>query len=76
MDGRFSKKQMATWLGKSTLWMEQEYGFHDRTGCAQVRGKGEDLNRAFGEYTQLRNLMDVFDLDWQHFWDGRKEVQS
>lgn len=72
MDGRFSKKQLAQWIGKKTRWMEIEYGFHDQTGWAQVEGKGEELNRLFGEYQQLKDLMGVFNLDHQDFYDGRK----
>lgn len=73
MNTRLSKRTLAMWIGKTTLYYENEYGFHDMTGYAQVTGKGENLNRLFGEYTRMRNLMHVFDLDWQHFWDGRKE---
>lgn len=76
MKPRFSKKVLAYWIGERTLWMETEYKFHDRTGYVQVFGKGEELNRLFGEYQQLKSLMYAFDLDWQDFWDGRKAVQS
>lgn len=72
MDGRFSKKQLAIWIGKKTKWMETEYGFHTQTGWAQVEGKGEKLNRLYGEYEQLQDLMHVFDLDWQSYWDARR----
>jgi hypothetical protein len=72
MSPRFSKKELALWIGKTTLYYERTYGFHDRTGYAQVTGKGEELNRLFGEYSQLKDLMGLFSLDWQHFWEGRK----
>jgi hypothetical protein len=71
---RFSKKILARWIGRRLASIEQTYHFNPRNGWDQVNKKGEAANRAYGEWNLLRDLVDVFDLDWNIVIDTKKET--
>lgn len=72
MKPRFSKKELAHFIGRKMEFYERTLGFHGRTGYFQVTGKGEDASRNYGEYSQLKDLVSIFDLNWQDVYDGRE----
>jgi hypothetical protein len=54
---RFSKNKMIVYLQNKQNEMEKAYGFDPNDGWDQVEGKGEKLNRLYGEYNQLESLI-------------------
>lgn len=76
MSERFSKKVVAEIIGRGIGYREQKFGFHDRTGYAQVTGKGEEINRAYGEYHMLIDLADLFDLDHEVVFAAAREIRE
>ena len=60
---RFSKAALARFVWKRIELLEKApYKFDPGNGWAQVIGKGEEINRAYGEYYMLRLMLDAFDL--------------
>jgi hypothetical protein len=59
---RFSKAKLAAYVERRRIELQTEFGFDPTNGWAQVEGKGEAVNRAYGEYDSLANLVDVFGL--------------
>jgi hypothetical protein len=59
---RFSKQSLIDYIERRQTELEAEFGFTARDGWSQVEGKGEEINRAYGEYTHLSTLVDVFEL--------------
>ncbi len=60
---RFSKATLAAFVFKRTEALEKEHKFDSQDGYAQVRGKGEEKNRAYGEFNMLLDLADEFELE-------------
>lgn len=60
---RFSKAAVIEELSKKIVRFEETYKFTTHTGYAQVKGKGEEINRAYGEYVALVHLIgsELFD---------------
>ena len=44
------------------LNLGHDHGFHRDKGYSQVEGKGEELNRLYGEYNHLREMAEKFNL--------------
>lgn len=61
---RFSKASLAIYLARRIRYAQKTYGFHENSGWNQVAGKGEEINRAYGEYAADLNTFQNFDLDW------------
>jgi hypothetical protein len=59
---RFSKQTVIDYIARRQSELEAEFGFDPRNGWSQVDGKGEEINRAYGEYASLSTLVDVFEL--------------
>ena len=59
---RFSKKELARFLRAGIEYRQRQYNFDPDDGCAQVQGKGEKINRVYGEWDVLNTLMEEFDL--------------
>ena len=59
---RFSKATLAARLSDRVTRLQLEWNFDPRNGYAQVEGRGEEINRAYGEWNALRDLMEEFDL--------------
>lgn len=60
---KFSKRVLASHVYGRLDAIQHEHRFDPRDGWAQVRGLGEEKNRAYGEYDALLRLVDVFGLD-------------
>lgn len=58
MAARFSKNAMVLYLSSMATMIEDKYGFDPHNGWAQVDGKGEELNREYGEYRAYLNLIE------------------
>ena len=59
---RFSRAALGEYITKRILYLEGHHGFDRNNGYAQVKGKGEELNRLYGEYSTLRDLVQEFEL--------------
>jgi hypothetical protein len=66
---RFSKEVIRKRLTGQIDYLEQTYGFIQRMGWEQVNGKGEELNRKYGEYEILCGLLDKIDNNSFYFQD-------
>lgn len=53
---RFNKAAVSEYVEARRTELEAEYGFMDSLGWAQVEGKGEEANRAYGEYDALARM--------------------
>lgn len=53
---RFNKTQLIHELRQRAARIQNEYDFTRGNGYAQVMGKGEEENRAYGEWKTLENL--------------------
>ncbi len=60
---RFSKKALADFVFMKIGYFEKEFGFSMHDGWNQVDGRGEKINRAYGEYDALTELVAVFNLE-------------
>lgn len=58
----FSKKALGVSLWGKVEWLEKKYGFKSYDGWNQVNGKGEEINRAYGEYNCLFKLINEYHL--------------
>ena len=65
MTERFSKATLAGHLTRRIDYLGKEWNFDPGNGWNQVKGKGEEANRAYGEWECARRLMERFDL-WNH----------
>lgn len=54
---RFSKRKMIEHLERRLQSIQAEHNFDPTNGYVQVRGRGDDKNRAYGEYSMLRDLL-------------------
>lgn len=59
---RFSKAQLSADVFERIRVLESTYGFTNHDGWDQVDGKGEMLNRKYGEYEQLLWLVERYNL--------------
>ena len=51
---RFNKANVLAHIWREADHIRDDYDFTDSTGWAQVHGKGEDANRAYGEWEALK----------------------
>lgn len=58
MGKRFSKDAMLEFLTARANRLQSQYGFTTQSGYAQVLSRGEQVNRAYGEWATCRNLID------------------
>jgi len=61
MPKNFSKKSILEFLEFKLQGLIKVYGFDLNTGYAQVEGKGEELNREYGEYYFYKTLISSLD---------------
>ncbi len=47
-------------LKTEAQWFEKEYKFVSDNGWSQVEGKGEALNRAYGQYEKVLSLISKY----------------
>lgn len=59
---RFSKKKLAKDIWGRINALEVTYKFKSYDGWNQVNGKGEEINREYGEYAILLHLTNEYDL--------------
>ena len=59
---RFSKKRVADYISHQMARAEERFGFDPNDGYRQVAGKGEDLNREYGAYSALQDLLEHLGL--------------
>ena len=59
---RFSKRTAGSLLWAKVHALERQWGFDRGNGYDQVTGRGEAINRAYGEYTALRELADQWEI--------------
>lgn len=57
---RFSRGQLLLWVTRKRAAMQEEFGFDPNNGYAQVDGRGEEINRAYGMYDMLDAIADEF----------------
>jgi hypothetical protein len=57
---RFSKKAFIAELAESIQLYELDFGFDRNDGYSQVEGKGEEINRAYGRFDMLCDLLDEY----------------
>lgn len=62
MKQRFCGATLAMWVSDRLDYYEATYGFTRKNGWSQVEGKGEEINRAYGEYDCCLSLIDAFSL--------------
>lgn len=68
---RLSKKVMIEILQQRMENLEKTYGFKPRTGYSQVEGKGESINRRYGEYNAYDNLIFSIENEMNEFGDSK-----
>jgi hypothetical protein len=74
---RFSKQFMLDSLSERIERMADELGLKENHGYAQVTGKGEAWNRAYGEfraYCDLHSDIDSGNFDWARIENDRLTV--
>lgn len=54
---RFSKSAMVDYLARRIDRMERVYGFTTHSGWAQVDGKPADIQRAYGAFDMLQEIL-------------------
>lgn len=54
---RFSKQSITEELHESLKYFENKYNFSTRIGYAQVEGKGEEINRAYGAFYEIQCIL-------------------
>ena len=59
---RYSSSNLAAYVSYRLHHLEAEFGFDRAKDHSQVEGQGEELNRVYGEYDHLRELLREFDL--------------
>lgn len=68
MSERFSKTSVATWVYRNMKRLETEHQFDPNNGYAQVAKSTPERIRSYGEYANLRDVLDHFCL-----WDNVPE---
>lgn len=68
MTARLSAKAIVTHLEIKAARLERDYGFDGANGWDQVRGKGEEVNRAYGQYVAMRDLLNA--IEWRCLQEG------
>lgn len=60
---RFSKQALRSYIEKRQRAIQDEagYTFDHRNGSAQVNGKGERLQRLYGQWDELNTLLENLD---------------
>jgi len=61
-ENKFSKSKLAADTWERINKLEETYKFKSYNGWAQVDGKGEEINRAYGEYECLLSITNDYDL--------------
>lgn len=61
MKHRFSKKILLIELQADRDRLEKEHGFIEKDGWNQVTGKGEYINRMYGQYNFILHLITELD---------------
>lgn len=59
---RFSREIVGAWVWNRMLVIEKSYGFDPDNGYAQLTGRSDADIRAYGQYDELRTMIDAFDL--------------
>ena len=59
---RFSPAAVAAYVAERRARLEADYGFTDQDGWKQVAYRSKEVNRAYGEYIALEDLLDAFDI--------------
>jgi hypothetical protein len=60
---RFCKATVARYISNRIAVLEEKHGFQRSNGYVQVRGKGETANREYGEWRELLDLAERFELE-------------
>lgn len=60
--GRFSKQSVVNTLLKEHDRLIEEYHFNSDDGWSQVDGKGEEINRAYGRFTAIHDILMSIEL--------------
>jgi hypothetical protein len=60
---RFGKTKLARYIDVKMTCLEEKYRFDSNNGWAQVEGKPEDVQRAYGQYWAFQEMVEEFDLD-------------
>lgn len=60
---RFTRATLAKYVFGHLDAMRGKYGFVAHRGWAQVEGKGEEKNRAYGEWDAMQMIVDRFGLE-------------
>ena len=58
---RFSKQALLEGLQIAIDSLKKEHGFRHDNGWNQVRGKGEEANRAYGEFEAYSHVRDMIE---------------
>lgn len=58
---RFSKSTVSVYLLQRLNNLIDQYNFDSNVGWVQVEGLGEVMNRAYGEFITLQDLVDNLD---------------
>lgn len=64
---RFSKKMLAKIIADKVFYLQDKNRFDPDDGWAQVHGKGEEINRDYGEYITLKNLVSQLDISHEMY---------
>lgn len=70
---RFSKMKVARVLARKISALIKEHGFDPDRGWEQVEGKGEEVNRAYGEFLGCVHVAMGLDIE-QLVWGNVAEV--
>lgn len=62
MSERFSKASVAKAILRRIEYCQERDGFTTEIGYAQVIGKGEEKNRAYGAWAELQDLLEELEL--------------
>lgn len=64
MKTKFSKSQFAKNVWSRINELEEKYKFKSYNGWDQVKDKGEEINRVYGEYDCLLSLTNEYNLNY------------
>lgn len=65
LNRRYSKAALIEYLDRRVGQLQSEHGFHPTDGSAQVNGRGEEVNRAYGEHEALNGLLLNVRCSWR-----------